>query len=942
MLLHMMKLEGILTRIIVMWSLLHHRLQLLSVREFSGGKFCLLGQTQENPLLLLGQYSDDEVDGGTSKRPKVDGDGSSSDGLDEKELTENLGVTEKDDTSDKQQSGQVDTAENLAGTEGKENDSSYATAEANETDPVKHDNITEPSGIQVNGDLAGGWKMVVHEESNQYYYWNTVTGETSWEVPPVLAEQTISGAEGDGSQLDPHLTESATYAYATGDLGAMGVGHLISKDIGDGSSILESKNENGEVGHVGFGANQTLVHHNNSTARISYFIPAALSDFGSLAQINAVSGGVPMTEGHVLNDGHKDKHYIEPNGNCGPVDVHSSRVVKCCESLLQRLEALDRCGNHLESHEWITKEIQIRLSDCRALSSYGSSLLPFWWHTEEQLKQLETTISKGEASFVVLTDERDGNLEDTQNSLLKDEGPSQNVELEPEMENEKDISVTAKSSCHSPSFGTLKLQTEPTSQPLEYKTVATDGFSSASHHLKGEQEQESIRDSNPNSASVNLVTEGLHADDDIDMDVEMEVDEEPPSGQTASVDLHSTECPMPSEGNQPLPEFPPLPSNEPSVPPPPDEEWIPPPPPDNEPAPPPPPEEPSLPSVPPPYPDTVLCPPYPDQYNVGYAAPVYGYYPSTADVAAEVTGGNYYAEAEHSHIAGLQSSSYYEPVVTSASHEVVVDVNQVKPVAYYDVSSGTIPSAPVGTSIGSSGYHIESGPFTYATAPVSDHTASAGFTTDTGSNLPKGNSELGAPSIIAKSQVQAAFVASSAQPVGSTLVNGSAADTLPVASSKNQTKVRRKKHTVAVAPSLRSNKKVSSLVDKWKAAKEELHSEEDEEPENAYEVLEKKRQKEIEKWRAQQIASGEAQDNANFLPLGGDWREKLKRKKAATRSEAVQTPPEVVDNEKQQPDLVELSKDLPSGWQAYWDDSFKEVYYGNSITSETTWTRPTK
>lgn len=26
-----------------------------------------------------------------------------------------------------------------------------------------------------------------------------------------------------------------------------------------------------------------------------------------------------------------------------------------------------------------------------------------------------------------------------------------------------------------------------------------------------------------------------------------------------------------------------------------------------------------------------------------------------------------------------------------------------------------------------------------------------------------------------------------------------------------------------------------------------------------------------QEWRAQQIASGEARDNANFQPLGGDW-----------------------------------------------------------------------
>jgi hypothetical protein len=36
-------------------------------------------------------------------------------------------------------------------------------------------------------------------------------------------------------------------------------------------------------------------------------------------------------------------------------------------------------------------------------------------------------------------------------------------------------------------------------------------------------------------------------------------------------------------------------------------------------------------------------------------------------------------------------------------------------------------------------------------------------------------------------------------------------------------------------------------------------------------ALERKRQKDIDEWRKQQIASGEAQENANFVPLGGDW-----------------------------------------------------------------------
>lgn len=117
---------------------------------------------------------------------------------------------------------------------------------------------------------------------------------------------------------------------------------------------------------------------------------------------------------------------------------------------------------------------------------------------------------------------------------------------------------------------------------------------------------------------------------------------------------------------------------------------------------------------------------------------------------------------------------------------------------------------------------------------------------------------------------------------------------------------RAKKRTVAATTStLRSNKKVSSLVDKvrclslepprtdipfsyiflnlklkcislstcaqWKAAKEELNDSEEEEEEDDYGVLDRKRRREIEEWKSRQIASGEAKDNANFQPLGGDW-----------------------------------------------------------------------
>lgn len=44
-------------------------------------------------------------------------------------------------------------------------------------------------------NVSSGWKMVLHEESNEYYYWNVLTGETSWEVPDVLAQEIGTSAE---------------------------------------------------------------------------------------------------------------------------------------------------------------------------------------------------------------------------------------------------------------------------------------------------------------------------------------------------------------------------------------------------------------------------------------------------------------------------------------------------------------------------------------------------------------------------------------------------------------------------------------------------------------------------------------------------------------------------------------------------------------------------
>ena len=52
-----------------------------------------------------------------------------------------------------------------------------------------------------------------------------------------------------------------------------------------------------------------------------------------------------------------------------------------------------------------------------------------------------------------------------------------------------------------------------------------------------------------------------------------------------------------------------------------------------------------------------------------------------------------------------------------------------------------------------------------------------------------------------------------------------------------------------------------------------------------------------------------------FLHDNKHRREKVKRRRAQKGKESTETPSEVLPDRNQQPDLDELSRDLPSGWQ---------------------------
>ncbi|PKA51203.1 hypothetical protein AXF42_Ash010643 [Apostasia shenzhenica] len=835
------------------------------------------GKKQENPLLLLGQYSDDELDVETNnEETAVDGRYTVElDGQVEEDVEANdYSVSKKEKFGEcgdaEQDLDQMDNPKKLEAMEVKSSENTDV-----EVGHCKNEITckTDSSVNQASDHVNGNWKLVLHEESNQYYYWNTETGETSWEVPAAMA---VNSQNVDGQCVPVALEEGVTdvlkaHALANSSLemaicaevsvvgGSQG-NNLISQDAG-GYGSMDSKNEI-------YDANQ-----NDS----QYTVENVNVHNGNLC-------GYPDGTHDSSSNEEKDGHPARTSDGYVSEDTNSSQLVKYGETLLQRLNMLDRSAQKLEEYEGVRKEIEIRISDCRALAAYGTTILPFWWHTEAKLKLLESAIDKCEAS--VQTQEYV--TSDTGHLISQDNSHSEFTE---QGEDHIGTSVAA-------------------SEKYENENTSTERTSPKAPQGR-EHLIDNVAEVNPCHDSVNFVPTLANSSDD-DMDVEMEVDESPSVPTVTGGPLDGSNIANPQD------------------------DWIPPPPPESESLPPPPPPESEM--DPPEEQPSATFPSYtyPDHYNVGFSIPPYDYYSSAV---SEVPNGTYYTCTEGSQLTESERPAYYDPLAGSCLPEAAsISVDPVLSATYYDVANTSVSSEPVFNSTEPSSYYVEATAVTYNVVLASDHSSAVKLPVNSSNSLTKAIGES------QTSSLQAPPALSTAQASGSSAINDVSLDTQPPTVPKNQTKVARsKKRTVAVAPSLRSNKKVSSLVDKWKAAKEELHEDEEQRPEGALEILEKKRQKEIEEWRARQISSGEAEDNANFVPLGGDWRERVKRRRVVKSSaEDTQTAKEVVENEAKQPNLVELSKDLPSGWQAYWDESTNQAYYGNLKTSETTWTRPTR
>ncbi|KAL8462156.1 hypothetical protein ACS0TY_033289 [Phlomoides rotata] len=867
------------------------------------------GQKPQNPLQLLGQYSDEELDEDTNEGHNHAEDSS-------------VGIVEesKNAAGKEAEDGEINHAKEFsqkveqilmddsAASQGPpQNFEKESIKEISPADLKMQTNNTEEATYPAAPDEhivedVSGWKMVLHEESNEYYYWNVLTGETSWEVPDVLAQEIGTSAE------------------------------KVIRDTEEKMDILTSTYKSSVPLDVEEDDITTRDAYSKINSKTADSADQRIRMDGSDEGLQ--SDSIEDKEGN--GDAIQDNRSFSVGGDSqSGVDL-SLQLIERCKSLLERLNSVQCLNCSLEGQDLKLKckmEIEIRLSDINILASHGSSLHPFWLHSESQLERLESAVdsviqqvnSAAVNEFLATLEPHEGASDDTE--IDSSEKKALFAAVEPHA---GDTSVKPTAEAHSNGVTT----TEHVPLVWNSSTYSLDNVGGS--EITG---TENGSDLNPKPAD--------HAVDDVDMDVDMEVEDaspiksarggEPGAHHQISTDLPHVHATL-SNGEPTLPGqvfgvHPP--TVEWIPPPPPDNEPFPPPPPDDEPFPPPPPEEPPETSNPPSHLGSVQAFPYSEQYTLSYLGSGLEYYVQTNP---ELSGAALYTHPEGGQVAPSHVPQYYEASSNLYAVTPVV-VNPIEPTTYYGLENGTFnPTSLMNSEAGSSGIKSE---------PVREEIGAAGSL----SSRPESESNLLLKTNInadkscqvnvkASREAPEAQSSTGAPETSETTTSVSAA--AAAAAIKAQSKVsRKKKRTVAVVSTLRSNKKVSSLVDKWKAAKEELHEEEEEEePEDPYEILEMKRKREIEKWKAQQIASGEAKDNANFQPLGGDWRERVKRRRAAKMKESARSSPDVATDGNQQTDLLELSKGLPSGWQAYWDDSSKLVYYGNALTSETTWIRP--
>ena len=196
------------------------------------------------------------------------------------------------------------------------------------------DHVPVTSNSKPTEEMSSTWKMVLHEESNQYYYWNTVTGETSWDLPDSLTQETAmtNKLETSGTEIKEtaagDVNVPATFGVnldgfpASHDVGYTSETSSMKAIYELGAHVNQSQEQNGHVGSQslgGFSVVGAVPYEASSLGNYSFSLSAGSENLTSIGY-----------EGHDQSASAREQ---------GTAEL-PSQLVKNCEALLERLKLL--------------------------------------------------------------------------------------------------------------------------------------------------------------------------------------------------------------------------------------------------------------------------------------------------------------------------------------------------------------------------------------------------------------------------------------------------------------------------------------------------------------------------------------------------------------------------------------------------------------------------
>lgn len=206
----------------------------------------------------------------------------------------------------------------MVGVDNREGDNDDASESVKKNDSTEQISVAGTSEVQVIGDVGSGWRIVMHEESNQYYYWNVETGETSWEVPNVLAPINLSTS----GQMALTVENMETAQVGTQDFKST----LSAQPTG--GNLIPQNNEP-RLDEQDGGCKSEALKDNNWTSDVNR------SEFQSSS--DAVD--THLTDGSLSGSGNYVQNLLANVENKSGIDL-STHLLKQGECLLERMKSL--------------------------------------------------------------------------------------------------------------------------------------------------------------------------------------------------------------------------------------------------------------------------------------------------------------------------------------------------------------------------------------------------------------------------------------------------------------------------------------------------------------------------------------------------------------------------------------------------------------------------